>query len=205
MGHHHTLTSDDEVTEAEAKLGQAQDQKVWTAERVKDSISTLGIPVPKQNVAFEGVLSSATQNTNAETVLTWNDSMGDPLLIHNDGDARVECIAAREFNFYFNVQVTTVAPGGKAVFALVFDHFDDIGSLLFSYKIAAGACMPNPQLAAGIAAGYLTLVLAAGESVECRTTVIVNQSPLAENFADDSLSYMRIIERVYSNVAAELP
>lgn len=155
---------------------------------------------PVHTLYFEGTLSSATLNTNAtSTDYTWNDAEEHANVTHTDGDSVISMNEAGEYDLYFNVQVTNGAANNRQTWALYIDHLNSSSVSLFEYSAASAQYIRDDASAydSAAASGHFNLVVTANEKFVIRSKRLDAQTAGGNNYASDSVSYLRIFRKTY--------
>ena len=146
-----------------------------------------------RRTAFEGTLSSATQDTNAETDFTWTAGTTSPDVTFTNGQAQLEFAAKGLYLVHAEIVVTSAAAANRQTWALQVTHQDAADVTIYTYGL--GSCYIRSNAAdydSGAIAGQVLIHAHAGEKVKVSSTVLDAQTPLGLNNASDTYSQLRV-------------
>lgn len=148
---------------------------------------------------FQATLSSATQDTNANTDFTWDSSVKTSDISHTNGDSEIVLATAGEYMVYYEVIVTNATANNRTTWYL---HLDWLNSSDVSqYEFSAGSTYIRDDAAnynSGGRAGVARIFATANDKIIIRSKEGDSEDPTDDNPADQTLSRVRIELITYS-------
>ncbi len=154
---------------------------------------------PVETLVFQGTLSSSTLNLNADTTMTWNDSVEHADITHTDGGSVIEVDVAGEYIVDVYLECSDAQNDQRSIWKTVLEHNDAASALIKQYSYSS--CYIRDDGAAndegGSGAPGWSRVMAAGEEIVIKSVLLDNQFS-NNNYADTSKSYLQIYRKTYT-------